>query len=121
MPNIGAPEVIIVLIVLLLVVGPGKLPEIGSAFGRTLKEFRKATSDIQETAEVATSTAKPNRISGETIAPNVLATEQEAEAIRVARDVPRGGTQSGRPRRTTPDTAQPPAPEGPAGRVRRAQ
>ncbi len=91
MPNIGAPEVVIILIVLLLVVGPGKLPEIGSAFGRTLKEFRKATSDIQETAEVATSAAKPNRIAGETIAPNVLASEQEAEAIRAARDVsPRG-------------------------------
>jgi sec-independent protein translocase protein TatA len=90
MPNIGAPEVIIVLIVLLIVVGPGKLPEIGSAFGRTLKEFRKATSDIQETAEVATGAAKPNRIVGETV-PNVLASEQDVEAVRVARDVsPRG-------------------------------
>jgi sec-independent protein translocase protein TatA len=90
MPNIGPVEVIIVLIVLLVVVGPGKLPEIGSAFGRTLKEFRKATSDIQETADVATIPPKPNRISGET-APNMLASEQDVEAVRVARDVsPRG-------------------------------
>ena len=91
MPNIGAPELIIILIVLLLVVGPGKLPEIGSAFGKTLREFRKATSDIQDTADVATITAKPNRIAQET-APNVLASEQERRsAVRAARNVsPRG-------------------------------
>lgn len=91
MPNIGAPEIIIILIVALIVVGPGKLPEIGSAFGRTLREFRKATSDIQDTAEVATSSVKPNRIASETVTPNVLVSEQETEAVRAARDVsPRG-------------------------------
>lgn len=90
MPNIGAPEIIIILIVLLVVVGPGKLPEIGSAFGRTLREFRKATSDIQDTAESASLKPQPNRIASET-APNVLATEAEPEAVGAARNVsPRG-------------------------------
>ncbi|MEA2623679.1 MAG: sec-independent protein translocase protein TatA [Chloroflexota bacterium] len=102
MPNIGAPEIIIILIVLLVVVGPGKLPEIGSAFGRTLKEFRKATSDIQETASVASGHAAnddpargrpqsgPNRLSG-AASPNVLASDPDPEAVLSARDVsPRG-------------------------------
>ena len=61
LPNIGAPELIIILIVLLLVVGPGKLPEIGSAFGKTLREFRKASTELQETAESATRLTEPPR------------------------------------------------------------
>ena len=61
LPNIGAPELIIILIVLLLVVGPGKLPEIGSAFGKTLREFRKASTELQETAESATRLSDPPR------------------------------------------------------------
>jgi sec-independent protein translocase protein TatA len=89
--NIGPGEVILVLIILLVVVGPGKLPEIGSAFGRTLKEFRKATTEIQDTANVASGTATPNRLAGAATAPNVLASEADAEVAGAARDVtPRG-------------------------------
>jgi sec-independent protein translocase protein TatA len=38
------PEIIILLIIVLLVFGPGKLPEIGSAFGRGIREFKDATT-----------------------------------------------------------------------------
>jgi TatA/E family protein of Tat protein translocase len=38
------PEIIILLIIVLLVFGPGKLPEIGSAVGRGIREFKDATS-----------------------------------------------------------------------------
>ncbi len=41
--NIGWSGVLLVLIALLLVFGPSKLPEIGKAFGKSLKEFRNAT------------------------------------------------------------------------------
>jgi len=44
MPNIGFPELILILAVVLLVFGPGKLPEIGKAVGRSLREFRQATA-----------------------------------------------------------------------------
>ena len=47
----GPVELIIVLVIALLVLGPGKLPEVGSAFGKTIREFRKASSDIQESVE----------------------------------------------------------------------
>jgi TatA/E family protein of Tat protein translocase len=58
LPNIGPVELIIVLVIALLILGPGKLPEVGSAFGKTIREFRKASSDIQETASVATAPVK---------------------------------------------------------------
>lgn len=47
---------LIILAVVLLVFGPSRLPELGSAVGKALREFRKATSDL--TNEVS-SAAKP--------------------------------------------------------------
>ncbi|MGM8216397.1 twin-arginine translocase TatA/TatE family subunit [Bacillaceae bacterium W0354] len=44
--QIGLPGLILILIVLLLIFGPSKLPEIGKAFGSSLKEFKKATNDL---------------------------------------------------------------------------
>lgn len=44
--NIGVPGLILILIIALVVFGPSKLPEIGKAFGSSLKEFKKATGDI---------------------------------------------------------------------------
>jgi TatA/E family protein of Tat protein translocase len=52
LPNIGPLELIIILAVLLLVVGPRRLPEMGQAVGRTIREFRKASSDITDTASI---------------------------------------------------------------------
>jgi len=44
--NIGIPGLILILIVALVIFGPSKLPEIGKAFGSSLKEFKNATKDI---------------------------------------------------------------------------
>ena len=57
MPNIGAPELIIILVIALLVLGPGKLPEVGASIGKSLREFRKASSDVQEATKVDLSVA----------------------------------------------------------------
>ncbi|KAB8125650.1 twin-arginine translocase TatA/TatE family subunit [Gracilibacillus oryzae] len=46
--SIGVPGLILILITALVIFGPSKLPEIGRAFGHTLKEFKKATNDIME-------------------------------------------------------------------------
>jgi len=86
-PNIGPMELIIVLVIALLILGPGKLPEVGAAFGKTIREFRKASSDIQETTNLATSPSTPaaptaqaapapapNTLS-DAVAPNSLSTE----------------------------------------------
>ncbi len=50
--NIGPFELLIVLILALLVLGPGKLPEVGGAIGKTLREFRKASTDVQDSLSV---------------------------------------------------------------------
>ncbi|MGO0122532.1 twin-arginine translocase TatA/TatE family subunit [Desulfothermobacter acidiphilus] len=41
-------HLLLILVVVLLIFGPSKLPEIGRAFGRTLREFRNATAGITE-------------------------------------------------------------------------
>ncbi len=53
--GLGVPELVLILVIGLVVFGPGKLPEIGAAFGNSLREFRKAgreiTEDVPETAQ----------------------------------------------------------------------
>ena len=44
--NIGIPGLILVLVIALIIFGPSKLPEIGRAFGSTLKEFKKSTREL---------------------------------------------------------------------------
>ncbi|MFM2104263.1 MAG: twin-arginine translocase TatA/TatE family subunit [Candidatus Limnocylindrus sp.] len=61
MPNIGPGELILILAVILVVFGPGKLPEIGAAVGRSFREFRKATSEAVEPAEGRSATKSPAR------------------------------------------------------------
>lgn len=46
MSSIGVPGLILILIVALVIFGPSKLPEIGKAFGSSLREFRNAAKDI---------------------------------------------------------------------------
>jgi sec-independent protein translocase protein TatA len=44
MPNVGAPELIVILVIALLVLGPKKLPEVGRSMGRGMREFRESLS-----------------------------------------------------------------------------
>jgi sec-independent protein translocase protein TatA len=48
MPGIGPFELIIVLVLVIIIFGAGKLPEIGSALGKGIKEFRNTTREINE-------------------------------------------------------------------------
>ena len=45
MPNIGAPELVLILAIALLVFGAGRLTELGSAVGKAVREFRQASAD----------------------------------------------------------------------------
>ncbi len=46
--GVGAPELIIIAVIALLVFGPSKLPEIGKTIGKGLREFKKASSDLKD-------------------------------------------------------------------------
>ncbi len=43
MPNLGMPELLIILVIFMLIFGVGKLPEVGKALGQGIREFREAT------------------------------------------------------------------------------
>lgn len=49
--GIGLPELIVIMIVALLVVGPKKLPELARSFGKALQDLRKMTDDVKHTLE----------------------------------------------------------------------
>ena len=59
--NIGPGELIIVLIIALIVVGPGKLPDVGSALGKSIREFRKAATDVKESTSLDRRRARVGR------------------------------------------------------------
>ncbi len=59
MPNLGPFELIIILVIIVIIFGVGKLPQIGGALGKGIKEFRAATqSEQEETKPEETSSAE---------------------------------------------------------------
>jgi sec-independent protein translocase protein TatA len=44
--GIGMPELIIILVIILIIFGAGKLPEIGAGLGKGIKNFKKATKEV---------------------------------------------------------------------------
>ena len=62
--GLGVPELVLILVIGLVIFGPGKLPSIGNAIGKSLKEFKEAVhepaaakEDIKETVSEAVSPA----------------------------------------------------------------
>jgi len=53
MMGIGFPELMVILIIIMIIFGAGKLPEIGSAFGRSIKNFKSSMKEAQEEEENA--------------------------------------------------------------------
>lgn len=49
--GLGAPELLLILVIALVVFGPGKLPAIGSALGKSLREFKDAVNTTEEVTE----------------------------------------------------------------------
>jgi TatA/E family protein of Tat protein translocase len=52
--NIGLPELLIIAAIALIVFGPNKLPELAKAFGKAMREFKKATEEVKESFEAET-------------------------------------------------------------------
>ena len=69
MPTPGPLELVIILVIALLILGPGKLPDVGSALGKSIREFRKAASDVQEATKVDVSPLPPPAAPGPTASP----------------------------------------------------
>jgi TatA/E family protein of Tat protein translocase len=87
LPNIGPLELIIILAIALLIVGPGRLPEMGNAIGRTIKEFRKASTDITDVASMEPDKAAAPEPATAVPAAATAATVSDAPAAAVAPEV----------------------------------
>lgn len=62
MPHLGPMELVIILLIVIIIFGAGKLPEIGGALGKGIKEFRKATKEIEEAKkDLETAAAEPEK------------------------------------------------------------
>ena len=51
MMGIGFPELMIILVIIMIIFGAGKLPEIGSAFGNSIRNFKKSMMDAEQENE----------------------------------------------------------------------
>ena len=85
LPTPGPVELIIILVIALIILGPGRLPDVGSALGKSIREFRKASSDIQDSVKVDIST-KPVATTDQASAP--AATTTTTVAASAPADVP---------------------------------
>jgi sec-independent protein translocase protein TatB len=52
--GIGMPEMILILAVALIVIGPKKLPDLAKSLGKAMGEFKKATSDLKDSMQIDT-------------------------------------------------------------------
>jgi len=64
MLNIGPQELLIILVIALIVVGPQRLPALGRSIGRSLRELRKAQDEVKRTIQVNLDDEPPNGRSG---------------------------------------------------------
>lgn len=70
MMGIGFPELMIILVIIMIIFGAGKLPEIGSAFGRSIKNFKssmKEAEEAEQNAEVAEGQAPAEELQQENL------------------------------------------------------
>lgn len=56
--GIGIPELLLILVIGLIVFGPGKLPDIGKALGKSMHEFKEAVNTVEEPKTVMVAQAK---------------------------------------------------------------
>ncbi len=50
--GVGVPELVIILIIALIVFGPGKLPEVAKGLGKSIKEFKEAKNEITDDVNI---------------------------------------------------------------------
>ena len=48
LPNLGMPELLVLLVIIIIVFGVGRLPEVGGALGKAIREFRQSSEGLDE-------------------------------------------------------------------------
>ena len=84
MMGIGFPELMIILVIIMIIFGAGKLPEIGSAFGRSIKNFKSSMKEAEaEELQEESSSVDPQEATSEkkSEAPKSDAAKKEEELV----------------------------------------
>jgi sec-independent protein translocase protein TatA len=89
--GIGMPELIIILVIALLVIGPHKLPELAKSLGKGLAEFKKASEDFQRSIQEESRKAEEKPAAPPAAPPEQVAAAPHSESVTT----------------TAPPTAQP--------------
>jgi sec-independent protein translocase protein TatA len=97
MPTPGPLELVIILVIALLILGPGKLPDVGSALGKSIREFRKASSDLGDSVKVDTSPLPPPQEAPPAPAQAVAPTTAELPGAPVVPTSPSAGSRPSEP------------------------
>jgi Tat protein translocase TatB subunit len=92
--NIGMPELVVILAVALIVLGPQRLPEIARALGKAMAEFRKATSGIRQELENAKDLLEDEVRKASAPPPNPITSSASAEPKTAAGAAPRSDPSS---------------------------
>jgi len=103
--GIGLPEIIVIMVVALLVVGPSKLPELAKSLGKAFSEFRRMADEVKETIEdeVAGDESSPEGKAHDGAAEEAYSGESAVDAERNAqsaegkedKNIPEGGALRG--------------------------
>jgi TatA/E family protein of Tat protein translocase len=80
--NIGPGELILILVIALVVLGPGKLPDVASSLGKSVREFRKAATDVTEAGRLDATTPTTSAVTP------ASPVESPAPAAEVADETP---------------------------------
>ena len=96
--SLGIPELILIFMVILIVFGPRRIPEIGRTLGKALGEFRRATDDLKSTIEREVRLEELKKIAPDVLMP--LESVSRSEPPAPADAIPAG-------QETAPATDQP--------------
>jgi TatA/E family protein of Tat protein translocase len=91
MMGIGFPELMIILVIIMIIFGAGKLPEIGSAFGNSIRNFKKSMKEAEEETEQLSETTDA---ASDTTEAEKEVTEEDSEEPQTAENPVASTTES---------------------------
>ncbi len=120
MMGIGFPELMIILVIIMIIFGAGKLPEIGSAFGRSIKNFKTSMKEAEEESGDQVAQVEGGDTAELPNSENASATTEEEVTAQLGGSHPKAAPSSQSTATPATGTSKP-APQQPAAQAKTAQ